>query len=194
MSAGRKNHETPPANETCVYDSGVCTHQTTVHSTNAPWRWVFWKTGEILYCGGGVPVCVRLRGGGSLNLPPTGSGWSFGWKRTWSFLEPKFYGIRCYSWTHFRELKMQLWKWPVVKYKHIKIKQRICLCLTWTVNANSLKQNFIVTKEICSWLPPWLDEYRRRFCLQKGVSYTACTKKLPHTHYRSAPRVGSGAL
>ena len=139
----------------------------------------------------------RLRptkGGGSLNLPPTGSGWSFGWKRTWSFLEPKFYGIRCYSWTHFRELKMQLWKWPVVKYKHIKIKQRICLCLTWTVNANSLKQNFVVTKEICSWLPPWLDEYRRRFCLQKGVSYTACTKKLPHTHYRSAPRVGSGAL
>ena len=40
--------------------------------------------------------------------------------------------------THF-------WKWPVVKYKHIKIKPRICvlfvLCSTWTVNANSLKQN-----------------------------------------------------
>ena len=29
------------------------------------------------------------------------------------------------------------------------------LCLTWTVNANSLKQNIIVIKEICSWLPPF---------------------------------------
>ena len=52
-----------------------------------------------------------------------------------------------------------MWKWPVVKYKHIKIKPRICvlfiLCLTWTVNANSLKQNIIVIKEICSWLPPF---------------------------------------
>jgi len=42
-----------------------------------------------------------------------------------------------------------VWKWPVVKYKHIKIKPRICvpfiLCLTSTVNANSLKQNIIVT-------------------------------------------------
>ena len=47
-----------------------------------------------------------------------------------------------------------VWKWPVVKYKHIKIKPRICLlfilCLTWTVNANSLKQNITVIKEICS--------------------------------------------
>ena len=44
--------------------------------------------------------------------------------------------------------KVHVWKWPVVKYKHIKIKPRICvlfiLCLTWTVNANSLKQNIIV--------------------------------------------------
>ena len=32
-------------------------------------------------------------------------------------------------------------------------------CLTWTVNANSLRQNIIVIKEICSsQLPPWLDE------------------------------------
>ena len=50
-----------------------------------------------------------------------------------------------------------VWKWPVVKYKRIKIKPRICvlfiLCLTWTVNANSLKQNIIVIQEICSWLP-----------------------------------------
>ena len=34
------------------------------------------------------------------------------------------------------------------------IKPRICvlfiLCLTWTMNANSLKQNFIVIKEICA--------------------------------------------
>ena len=47
-----------------------------------------------------------------------------------------------------------VWKWPVVKYKHIKIKPRICilfiLCLTWRVNSNSLKQNIIVIKEICS--------------------------------------------
>jgi len=45
-----------------------------------------------------------------------------------------------------------VWKWPVVKYKHIKIKPRICilfiLCLTWTVNSNSLKQNIIVIKEM----------------------------------------------
>ena len=53
--------------------------------------------------------------------------------------------------------KVHVWKWPVVKNKHIKIKPRICilfiLCLTWTMNANSLKQNIIVIKEICSWLP-----------------------------------------
>ena len=30
--------------------------------------------------------------------------------------------------------------------------------VTWTVNANSLKQNIIVIKEIGSWLPPWLNE------------------------------------
>ena len=50
--------------------------------------------------------------------------------------------------------KVHVWKWPVVKYKHIKIKPRICvpfiLCLTCTVNANSLKQNIIVIQEICS--------------------------------------------
>jgi len=44
-----------------------------------------------------------------------------------------------------------VWKWPVVKYKHIKIKQRICilfiLCLTLTVNANWFKQNIIVIKQ-----------------------------------------------
>jgi len=37
------------------------------------------------------------------------------------------------------------------------IKTRICVlfivCLTWTMNENSLKQNIIVIKEICSWLP-----------------------------------------
>ena len=65
------------------------------------------------------------------------------------------------------------WKWPVVKYEHIKLKPRICvlflfLCLTWTVNANSLKQNIIVIKEICflSCHLGWMN--RRRFCLQKG--------------------------
>ena len=29
------------------------------------------------------------------------------------------------------------------------------LCLTWTVNANLLKQNIIVIKQMCSWLPPF---------------------------------------
>jgi len=55
--------------------------------------------------------------------------------------------------------KVHVWKWPVAKYKHIKIKPRICVLfifrLTWTVNANSLKQNIIVIKETCSWLPPF---------------------------------------
>ena len=34
----------------------------------------------------------------------------------------------------------------------------IFLCLTWTLSANSLKQNIIVTKQICSWLRPCLGE------------------------------------
>jgi len=59
--------------------------------------------------------------------------------------------------------KVHVWKWPVVKYKPFKIKPRICvlfiLCLTWTVNANSLKQNIIVIQEICSWLPPLCKQY-----------------------------------
>ena len=60
--------------------------------------------------------------------------------------------------------KVHVWKWPVVKYKHVKIKPRICvlfiLCLTSTMNANSLKikHNTVVITEVCSWLPPWLDE------------------------------------
>ena len=68
-----------------------------------------------------------------------------------------------------------MWKWPVVKYKHIKIhvKPRICvlyvLFLTWTVNANSSKQNIIVIKEIvfCCHLG-WMN--KRWFCLQKTGS------------------------
>jgi len=52
-----------------------------------------------------------------------------------------------------------VWKWPVGQYKHIHVKPRICilfiLCLTWTVNANSLKQNIIMIKEICSRLLPF---------------------------------------
>jgi len=49
----------------------------------------------------------------------------------------------------------------VVKYRHIKIKPRICvgllfiLCLTQTETASSLKQNITVIKEMCSWLPPF---------------------------------------
>ena len=58
---------------------------------------------------------------------------------------------------HCRWKLSQELKWPGIKYKHVKIKPRICvlfiLCMTWTVNANSLKQNIIVIKEICSWLP-----------------------------------------
>jgi len=46
-----------------------------------------------------------------------------------------------------------VWKWPVVKYKHIKINPRICvLFILFDLDgeANSLKQNIIVIKEICS--------------------------------------------
>ena len=53
------------------------------------------------------------------------------------------------------------WKWPVVKYEHIKLKPRICvlflfLCLTWTVNV------------LLSCHLGWMN--RRRFCLKKGGS------------------------
>ena len=45
------------------------------------------------------------------------------------------------------------------KIQTYQVQPRICvlfiLCLTWTVNANSLKQNIIVIKEICSWLSPF---------------------------------------
>jgi len=44
--------------------------------------------------------------------------------------------ILCYSLCN-----VHVWKWPVVKDKHIKIKPRIFILfrLTWTVNANPLK-------------------------------------------------------
>ena len=70
-------------------------------------------------------------------------------------------------------------KWPVVKYKHIKIKPRICvlfiLCLAWTVNANSLKQNIIVIKEIYSWLPP--------FCKQNLLLFIQPRWRLRKTYF-----------
>jgi len=78
-----------------------------------------------------------------------------------------------------------VWKWPVVKYKHIKIKPRICvlfiLCSTWTVNENSLKQNIIVIKEIGAYVLlschlGWMN--RRRFCLQKRGSQEHISLKL----------------
>ena len=65
-----------------------------------------------------------------------------------------------------------VWKWPVVKYKYIKIKRRICilfiLCLTWTVNANSLKQNIVIKYVLLSCHLGLMN--RRRFCLQQGGS------------------------
>jgi len=48
----------------------------------------------------------------------------------------------------------------------------ICFVFDWTVNANSWKQNIIVIKEICSWLPPWMN--RRRFCLQVYYTLVDC--------------------
>ena len=42
------------------------------------------------------------------------------------------------------------------------------VCLTWTVNANSLKQNTVVIKQICFSYLGLMN--RRRFCLQKGGS------------------------
>jgi len=48
------------------------------------------------------------------------------------------------------------------KNKHIEIKPKSCilfiLCLNWTVNANSLKQNIIVIKEIMFFLAATLVE------------------------------------
>jgi len=41
------------------------------------------------------------------------------------------------------------------------------LCLTWTVNANSLKQNIIVKYVLLSCHLGWIN---RRFCLEKGGS------------------------
>jgi len=66
-----------------------------------------------------------------------------------------------------------VWKWPVVKDKHIKIKPTICVLFVFDLDGKCKfikKQNIIVIKEICSWLPPCLDHWmnRRRFCLQKG--------------------------
>jgi len=75
--------------------------------------------------------------------------------------------------------KVHVWKWPVVKYKHIKIKSRTCilfiLCLTWMVNANSLKQNNIVLKEICSCLPP--------FCKQNLLLFIQPRWQLRRTYF-----------
>jgi len=49
-------------------------------------------------------------------------------------------------------------------------KPKICIlfisCLAWTVNANSLKQNTIVIKEICRLFSYHLGWMNRRFCLQ----------------------------
>ena len=77
-----------------------------------------------------------------------------------------------------------MWKWPVVKYKQIKIKPRICilfiLCSTWTVNANSLKQNIIVIKQISSWLQPFAKQnllfIQPRF-VRNRVEIKSVTKK-----------------
>ena len=76
-----------------------------------------------------------------------------------------------------------MWKWAVVKYKHIKIKPRICilfiLCLTWTVNANSLKQNIIVYKEICSWLPPFCKQNLLLFIQPRWQLRRTCVEYSP---------------
>ena len=49
------------------------------------------------------------------------------------------------------------------------------LCLTWTVNANSLRQNIIVIKEICSWLPP--------FCKQNLLLFIQPRWQLRRTYF-----------
>ena len=94
-----------------------------------------------------------------------------------------------------------MWKWPVVKYKHIKIhvKPRICvlymLFLTWTVNANLSKQNIIVIKEIvfcCHF--GWMN--KRWFCLQKTgsqehiylISIMFRLKKNLHSPFKCVPK------
>jgi len=62
-------------------------------------------------------------------------------------------------------------------------KPRICvpvlfiLCLTWTGNANSLKQNIIVLKEICSWLPPFCKQILLLFTQPRRRSSIAVSSK-----------------
>jgi len=54
-----------------------------------------------------------------------------------------------------------MWKWPVVKDKHIRMKPRIYVLFVFDLGGECKfikKQNNIVVKEICFSLPPWLDE------------------------------------
>jgi len=58
------------------------------------------------------------------------------------------------------------------------------LCLTWTVNANSLKQNIIVIKKTIFWLPPSLDEkeisaYRKVAANGDYTTSTWCSESMP---------------
>jgi len=46
-----------------------------------------------------------------------------------------------------------VWKWPVVKDKHIKIKPRICVLFVFDLYGEC---KFIKNKT--NWLPAWLDE------------------------------------
>ena len=68
-------------------------------------------------------------------------------------------------------------KWPVIKYKYIKIKPRICvlfiLCLTWTVNAKSspIHPTKVAAKNIISLITSGL-----MFCFNE-FAFTAQVKQ-----------------
>ena len=59
------------------------------------------------------------------------------------------------------------------------------LCLTWTANANSLRQNIIVIKEICSsQLPPWWDEQEEILFTERCFKLLSfCYNNLYNVHW-----------
>jgi len=55
-----------------------------------------------------------------------------------------------------------MWKWPIGKGKHIKIKPRIYVLFVFDLDGQCKfikNKNIIVIKEICSWLSPSLGEW-----------------------------------
>jgi len=129
----------------CAHISGTRRPSFTKIFAPLTWPWLGSHSSGGVLDNGGRPDKKRVRhavgaGGGACNI-------SF----SCLYLVDLFYYL-----ASSMIVKYHVWKWPVVKYKHIKIKPRICilfiLCVTWTVNANSSEQNIIVIKEIIMFL------------------------------------------